>query len=110
MGGHGLGGALAGPVAGRLDLLGHHSQLALPLGREQAHVPDSGALGGKPQHQSDRLGAPPEPIRSEEHTSELQSPVHLVCRLLLEKKKKKKRTQLTPNISTSRWTREGQRS
>src|SRR6266487_5811602 len=39
-----------------------------------------------------RLGAPP-PVgrpgsrRSEEHTSELQSPVHLVCRLLLEKKK-----------------------
>src|SRR4051794_41227557 len=29
-------------------------------------------------------------LRSEEHTSELQSPVHLVCRLLLEKKKKKK--------------------
>src|SRR5690348_18183657 len=28
--------------------------------------------------------------RSEEHTSELQSPVHLVCRLLLEKKKIKK--------------------
>src|SRR5690348_17359782 len=28
--------------------------------------------------------------RSEEHTSELQSPVHLVCRLLLEKKKKQK--------------------
>src|SRR5690348_17707946 len=27
------------------------------------------------------------PSRSEEHTSELQSPVHLVCRLLLEKKK-----------------------
>src|SRR5690348_17865120 len=27
------------------------------------------------------------PMRSEEHTSELQSPVHLVCRLLLEKKK-----------------------
>src|SRR5690348_17679543 len=30
------------------------------------------------------------PVRSEEHTSELQSPVHLVCRLLLEKKKKNK--------------------
>src|SRR5215216_7574644 len=28
------------------------------------------------------------PARSEEHTSELQSPDHLVCRLLLEKKKK----------------------
>src|SRR5438552_11663586 len=30
--------------------------------------------------------------RSEEHTSELQSPDHLVCRLLLEKKKKKKKS------------------
>src|SRR2546422_5580292 len=30
--------------------------------------------------------------RSEEHTSELQSRLHLVCRLLLEKKKKKKQT------------------
>src|SRR5258708_26573050 len=29
-------------------------------------------------------------VRSEEHTSELQSPDHLVCRLLLEKKKKKR--------------------
>src|SRR4051794_41304961 len=29
--------------------------------------------------------------RSEEHTSELQSPVHLVCRLLLEKKKRKEK-------------------
>src|SRR5258708_14437862 len=28
-------------------------------------------------------------LRSEEHTSELQSPDHLVCRLLLEKKKKR---------------------
>src|SRR5690348_18215361 len=33
--------------------------------------------------------------RSEEHTSELQSPVHLVCRLLLEKKKKKVKQTLT---------------
>src|SRR5689334_24703906 len=32
--------------------------------------------------------------RSEEHTSELQSQFHLVCRLLLEKKKKKKFTLL----------------
>src|SRR5690242_21419863 len=31
--------------------------------------------------------------RSEEHTSELQSHVNLVCRLLLEKKKKKNHTQ-----------------
>src|SRR5690348_17958378 len=33
--------------------------------------------------------------RSEEHTSELQSPVHLVCRLLLEKKKKQTNTDTT---------------
>src|SRR3712207_8367583 len=42
-----------------------------------------------------QLGGPPAPIwlralRSEEHTSELQSRQYLVCRLLLEKKKKKK--------------------
>src|SRR2546422_11708080 len=34
------------------------------------------------------LGERPMHIRSEEHTSELQSRLHLVCRLLLEKKKK----------------------
>src|SRR5207244_12971831 len=34
-----------------------------------------------------RSTAAPPPPRSEEHTSELQSPDHLVCRLLLEKKK-----------------------
>src|SRR5256885_12278599 len=33
------------------------------------------------------------PARSEEHTSELQSPCNLVCRLLLEKKKKTRTTQ-----------------
>src|SRR5260221_12129790 len=33
--------------------------------------------------------SPPPPIRSEEHTSELQSHSDLVCRLLLEKKKSK---------------------
>src|SRR5256885_5103872 len=33
------------------------------------------------------------PARSEEHTSELQSPCNLVCRLLLEKKKTKKGTE-----------------
>src|SRR5690348_17707087 len=37
----------------------------------------------------DEIGDLSPPLRSEEHTSELQSPVHLVCRLLLEKKKQK---------------------
>src|SRR5258708_27603650 len=36
------------------------------------------------------------PGRSEEHTSELQSPDHLVCRLLLEKKKSLSRTRPLP--------------
>src|SRR5258708_22467382 len=41
--------------------------------------------------------------RSEEHTSELQSPDHLVCRLLLEKKKKKeKNNSSTQQFSTKR--------
>src|SRR5690348_17585399 len=48
---------------------------------KQEQVVDLGALRGK----LDGLGIG----RSEEHTSELQSPVHLVCRLLLEKKKTK---------------------
>src|SRR5690348_17927848 len=41
--------------------------------------------------------------RSEEHTSELQSPVHLVCRLLLEKKKQKRNINNT-NVQCSRHT------
>src|SRR5690242_21120209 len=39
--------------------------------------------------------------RSEEHTSELQSHVNLVCRLLLEKKKKKKTIQHTKSYTRS---------
>src|SRR5690348_18005379 len=49
--------------------------------RARHHLP----LGGA--HGDDGLG-----VRSEEHTSELQSPVHLVCRLLLEKKKNNAKT------------------
>src|SRR5207248_9653948 len=58
---------------------------------------DLGAFG---HVQLARLGAPPErdhrrvlEERSEEHTSELQSPYDLVCRLLLEKKKDSQRRQ-----------------
>src|SRR5438094_6623122 len=40
--------------------------------------------------------------RSEEHTSELQSPYDLVCRLLLEKKKQKKKKTLHTTRSTTR--------
>src|SRR5258708_29272060 len=46
---------------------------------------DAGVIGADP----DPLQLPSDMPRSEEHTSELQSPDHLVCRLLLEKKKNK---------------------
>src|SRR5690348_17648937 len=49
--------------------------------RNQLHVAGGKRSSNGPEHRRSR---------SEEHTSELQSPVHLVCRLLLEKKKKKK--------------------
>src|SRR5258708_26711183 len=41
-------------------------------------------------------------VRSEEHTSELQSPDHLVCRLLLEKKKKKTKKSVIQTQAMSR--------
>src|SRR5438876_7115642 len=49
----------------------------LPKSRRVLPKPEEGALKGWAHDKP----------RSEEHTSELQSPVHLVCRLLLEKKK-----------------------
>src|SRR5690348_18009565 len=59
--------------------------------------PSAGSVGGSRGSRAGgfRAGAPAGALcgraflrgRSEEHTSELQSPVHLVCRLLLEKKK-----------------------
>src|SRR5690348_17395090 len=58
--------------------------LALPLGRSGL----SSELG--------RLVDALRSTRSEEHTSELQSPVHLVCRLLLEKKNTNLRESSTP--------------
>src|SRR5690348_18113223 len=48
-------------------------------GRHRSEGPGDSSIPGK------WIGFPA--TRSEEHTSELQSPVHLVCRLLLEKKK-----------------------
>src|SRR5256885_11569733 len=58
-----------------------HAQRNVVLGGEFdcAQVQDARALAGELQH-----------FRSEEHTSELQSPCNLVCRLLLEKKKTQK--------------------
>src|SRR6267154_4449084 len=44
------------------------------------------------------VAEPKRETRSEEHTSELQSPVHLVCRLLLEKKKREWTSYGTSNL------------
>src|SRR5437879_10440039 len=44
---------------------------------------------------------PVEMLRSEEHTSELQSPMYLVCRLLLEKKKKHRNQIISQRHTTS---------
>src|SRR5437879_6620915 len=50
------------------------------------------APGPQPRRERPWWGPGARPrARSEEHTSELQSPMYLVCRLLLEKKKKKTR-------------------
>src|SRR3989449_3402501 len=56
----------------------------------ERHRGERGAREGRPRH---RICKGNQPVRvpaarSEEHTSELQSRLHLVCRLLLEKKKK----------------------
>src|SRR2546422_1273711 len=57
------------------------------------------ALSGTTLKPRSRLGT--RRSRSEEHTSELQSRLHLVCRLLLEKKKKiKERYSRGPNVKT----------
>src|SRR2546427_2182512 len=54
-----------------------------PQVRDDAQVIETSRLGGVVPKRARQL-------RSEEHTSELQSQSNLVCRLLLEKKKKKK--------------------
>src|SRR5256885_5396764 len=62
------------------------------IGAVQQQFPDFVFTLGGPvdaHHEQARFTwtAPMSPSRSEEHTSELQSPCNLVCRLLLEKKK-----------------------
>src|SRR5690348_18124974 len=57
-------------------------------------VADEGILIPRVPKRLHHLHELPAALRSEEHTSELQSPVHLVCRLLLEKKKTSSHTTL----------------
>src|SRR2546422_5322159 len=69
------------------DSLGNKG--ALGAGDVQWMTAGSGIL-----HQEMPQGDPQGRMRSEEHTSELQSRLHLVCRLLLEKKKNKTRVRV----------------
>src|SRR2546429_9635522 len=57
---------------------------ALPISWKPSVWAKSLRCASTPTKCADRRGA--QPVRSEEHTSELQSRLHLVCRLLLEKK------------------------
>src|SRR5437868_12750691 len=73
--------------------------------RRPFHEPSCRSDRDGPGRQDDQRGRHQRcPQRSEEHTSELQSRFDLVCRLLLEKKKKKKlfkRKNLTLNLQMS---------
>src|SRR5438094_7238687 len=61
---------------------------------------DIGDVGRRSNGREENQITAPHKLRSEEHTSELQSPYDLVCRLLLEKKKhKKKKTSNNQNDS-----------
>src|SRR5689334_24618006 len=77
-----------------------HSTVAFSLGGSECLID---AASGRPRTRSAVRMAHavrgPRRRRSEEHTSELQSQFHLVCRLLLEKKKHK-----TPHPRTARST------
>src|SRR5258708_9490960 len=64
---------------------------ALPVRKNTRPAVESGATS-EPEGIPENVPT----IRSEEHTSELQSPDHLVCRLLLEKKKEDKHTSNIP--------------
>src|SRR5258708_31380847 len=58
-------------------------EIAQRVHLDRVFVPERGVWRQRPRDLHRR-----QELRSEEHTSELQSPDHLVCRLLLEKKKK----------------------
>src|SRR2546422_4268731 len=62
----------------------HHEQIGVVGKDHERHAREEHVV-----LQCDERQAPICSWRSEEHTSELQSRLHLVCRLLLEKKKKK---------------------
>src|SRR5437762_11285348 len=77
----------AGPTETRSRPTGRGPTDRPVTGREPDHRPDGPRASHRSSVYKPRGSARP-PGRSEEHTSELQSPMYLVCRLLLEKKNK----------------------
>src|SRR5689334_23593661 len=75
---------IAGIALGRLRV--RHASACRPP--RTPGVTERTGIGNLPLHCPDWVGKVCQWARSEEHTSELQSQFHLVCRLLLEKKKK----------------------
>src|SRR5437763_10850044 len=67
--------------------------LAIPPGDYMIPRPSSREEMRSPEFAAKVKQGPVMMMRSEEHTSELQSPMYLVCRLLLEKKKNQKNHQ-----------------
>src|SRR2546425_6008326 len=65
------------------------------------HRSGRGGLAATGGQAGRRIAAWPAPHRSEEHTSELQSLAYLVCRLLLEKKKKKSKIECIVHVIRS---------
>src|SRR3989442_7423506 len=66
---------------------GAHATREPTVPREEPRARETAAPRGRRTPHSSVRGRRPLGARSEEHTSELQSRPHLVCRLLLEKKK-----------------------
>src|SRR2546426_3551036 len=65
----------------------------------QMHYARQGVVTEEMEYVAKREGLPADLVRSEEHTSELQSPCNLVCRLLLEKKKYRSYRVTRPSAS-----------
>src|SRR5437764_8645370 len=89
------GAASAAVFAGRL---GGSETLALYGGTPVRSTLLFAEVSGPQYYDDEERNALNEVLRSEEHTSELQSPMYLVCRLLLEKKKKQEENIQHKNI------------
>src|SRR5437879_7470820 len=89
-----LDGAVLVDDAGKIAAVGPHPRVPTPPGARTLEFPDAALVPGlvnchthlELTHLAGRNREPGFATRSEEHTSELQSPMYLVCRLLLEKK------------------------